>query len=122
MANPITTLGVTPITAKANTAVSFTRGLRGVINSAGSFDLAGISEVGQIVADTPTDAAAGYFLAASMQESVAIPFVASENVNAGDVVYTAANGQVSKTSTNATRLGIARTTTTNGTVGSFIRP
>lgn len=126
MADPITTLGVTPITCKANTAVSFTRGLRGVQigNNGGvpTFDLAGLTETGQVVCDTQTDAAAGYFLGASMQESVAIPAMASENVNAGDVAYTAASGQVSKTSTNATRLGIWRTTTLTNGVGSIIRP
>lgn len=126
MATPITTLGVTPITCKANTAVSFTRGLRGVqignADGVPTFALAGIDEVGQIVADTPTSAAAGYFLGASMQEAVAIPYVASENITAGDPVYTAASGTTSKTSTNATRLGISRTTTLSGAVGSFIRP
>jgi hypothetical protein len=122
----VTTLGVTPVTCKANTAVSFTRGLRGLMigNNGGvpTFDLAGITDTGQITADTPTSAAAGYFLGASIQESVAIPAVASENVNAGDVAYTAANGQTSKTSTNATRLGIWRDTTVNGNVGTVMRP
>lgn len=126
MADPITTLGVTPITCKANTAVSFTRGLRGVQigNNGGAptFDLAGLAEIGQIAADTPTDAAAGYFLGASLQESVAIPAMASENANAGDIAYTAASGKVSVTATNATRLGIWRTTTLTNGVGSIIRP
>lgn len=128
MSEMITTLGVTPITCKANTAVSFTRGLRGVMigNSNGSgvptFDLAGLAEIGQVVADTPTPAAAGYFLGAALNESVAIPAVASENVNAGDVAYTAASGQTSKTATNATRIGIWRDTTLTGAVGSVIRP
>ena len=126
MANPITTLGVTPISCKANTNVSFTRGLRGVLigNNGGAptFDLAGIGDIGSVVADTPTPAAAGYFVGASIQESAVIPAVASENVTAGDIAYTAASGQTSKTSTNALRVGIWRETTASGAVGSIIRP
>jgi hypothetical protein len=126
MAYPVTTLGVTPITCKANTNVSFTRGLRGVLvgtaDGAATYDLAGLAEIGQVVCDTQTDAAAGYFLGASVQESTNIPASASENVTAGAVAYTAAAGQYSVTSTNATRAGVWRTTTAANAVGIIQRP
>jgi len=125
MAYPVTTLGVTPITCKANTNVSFTRGLRGVLVAGDgpmTFDLAGIGEVGQVACDTQTDAAAGYFLGVSIQEVTAFPAVASEAVDDGDVAYTAASGKCSKTSTNATRVGIWRSTTAQDGVGTIVRP
>ncbi len=59
MAEIITTLNVVPVSCKATTAVSFTRGLRGVLLSTGLYDLAGITERGQIFCDVPTAAAAG---------------------------------------------------------------
>lgn len=126
MSNPITTLGVTPISCKATTNVSFTRGLRGVqiVNNGGvpTFDLAGIDQIGNVVCDTQTDVAAGYFQGASTQEVVAMPASASENVTSGDIAYTAAAGQCSKTSTNAIRVGVWRETTAANAVGTIIRP
>lgn len=126
MAYPVSTLGVTPITCKASAAVSFTRGLRGVqvgvADGVPTFDLAGLAEIGQVFCDTQTDAAAGYFLGASTQESVSIPAVASEDVTAGAIAYSAASGKCSVTSTNAVRIGIWRTTTSANLVGIIIRP
>lgn len=126
MAYPVTTLGVTPITCKANTNVSFTRGLRGTLvgtaDGAPIYDLSAIGEIGQVVCDTQTDAAAGYFLGAALNESVNIAASASENVTAGAVAYTAAAGQFSVTSTNAVRAGIWRTTTAANAVGIIQRP
>lgn len=126
MSYPVTTLGVTPITCKANTAVSFTRGLRGLLigtdGAQATYDLAGLADIGQVVCDTQTDAAAGYFLGASIQESVNIPAATSEAVTAGLVAYTAANGLSGVTSTNATRIGIWRTTTASAAVGIIQRP
>ena len=126
MAYPVTTLGVTPITCKASAAVSFTRGLRGtlvgVADGVPTYDLAGLAEIGQVACDTPTEAAAGYFLGAAMNESTNIPAVASENVTAGAIAYTAASGLTSVTSTNAVRVGIWRTTTASAAVGIVQRP
>lgn len=121
MAELNTTLNVVPVTAKASAGVSFTRGLRGVLESTGTYALAGISEQGQLVADTPTDAAAGYFLGANINGSAAIPAVASEAVVVGDVAYTAASGKTSKTSTNATRIGIwSQAASADGVIGTII--
>lgn len=126
MAYPVTTLGVTPITCKASTGVSFTRGIRAVQvggdGTAPTFDIAGLAEIGNAVCDTQTDASGGYFLGASMQESTSIPAVASEDVTSGAVAYTAALGKFSVTSTNAVRAGVWRTTTATNTVGVIIRP
>ncbi len=126
MSYPVTTLGVTPITCKASASVSFTRGLRGVnvgvADGVPTYDLAGIDQIGGVFCDTQTDAAAGYFLGASAQESTNVPAVASEAVTAGQIAYTAASGLCSVTSTNAVRVGIWRTTTASAAVGIIQRP
>jgi len=121
MAELITTQNVVPITATAKSGVSFTRGLRGTLYTDGTYDLAGASEVGQIVCDTPTASAGTIFLAAALNGSVSVPFVASTTTAVADVLYTAASGKCTNVSTNATRIGICKQAAAgDGVVGELI--
>jgi len=118
MAELITTINAVPVTAKAGAGVSFTRGLRGVLDSSGTYTLAGVGEHGQLVADTPTEAAAGYFLGCALAGGTTIPAVTSESVVIGEVAYTAASGKFSKTSTSAVRVGMwVQGATADGALG-----
>ncbi len=118
MAELITTQNAIPVTAKASSGVSFTRGLRGALASDGTYALAGIGVSGTIFADTPTDSAGGYFLGAAINGSVTVPAVASEAVAVGDAAYSAASGKCSKTSTNAVLLGVwKQAASADGVVG-----
>lgn len=120
MAELATSLHPVHITCKAKANVSFTRGLRGTIQSDNTYDLSAATERGQVTCETPTESAGGYFLGNNINGSAAIPAVASEAVAPGDVAYSAASGKTSKTSTNAVRVGMWRTTTAQDALGEII--
>lgn len=102
MAEMASYIGVEPRTIIANVAIA--RGLRTVLNTAGTHDLAGIGVKGEFIAlhdieATKTGAAA------SMNGGGKVPAVASEAVAIGDPAYSAASGQSSKTAAGAQLLG-----------------
>ncbi len=102
MAEMATNIGVIPRTIQANVAIA--RGLRAILNASGTFDLAGATVRGDMVAAHDIAAAAagaGYSLGGGGK----VAAVAATTVAVGDLAYSAANGQFTNVSTNAVYLG-----------------
>ena len=102
MAELASYIGVTPRTLQGNGAIN--RGLRVIVNSSGTVDVAGATVRGDFVLLADIEAllpGVGVSLAGGGK----VPARASEAVNVGDLAYAAANGFFSKTSTNAAALG-----------------
>lgn len=115
MADAATYIGVVPRTIQLTNA-AIGRGLRVVRGSDGTCTLAAATVRGDYV--TMVDGAISeYISAASLSGGGKVGAYASEAVNAGDLAYAAANGQFSKTSTNAALLGRWTTTTAVNTLG-----
>ena len=101
MAEMATNIGNIPRTIQANVAIA--RGLRCILNTSGTFDLAGATVRGDMVAAEDIAAAkagAGYGL-----QNGKVPAVAATTVAVNDLAYSAANGQFTNVSTNAVYMG-----------------
>ena len=114
MAELATYVGIEPRTAVCS--VDIARGLRATMNSSGQLVLAGLAARGDYMA--LVDGKATETIAvASLSGGGKVPAVASEAVNQGDLAYSVAGGQTSKTVTSAVLLGRWTTTTASGTLG-----
>ena len=124
MSELITTLGVKQISAKAKSGTAFaTRGLRGSLQSDGTYDLSAIADVGQIVSDVPTSAAGSVFLGAVINTSITIPAVVAAGISpaVGDTAYTAAAGTFSNViNTSGVLIGTWKQIAAAGAVGEII--
>lgn len=101
MSEMATNIGNVPRTIQANVAIA--RGLRAVLNASGTYDLAGATVRGDMVASEDIAAAkagGGYGL-----QNGKVPAVAATTVAVGDLAYSAASGQFTNVSTNAVYLG-----------------
>ncbi|SRR6266478_9437633 len=97
-------------------SVDIARGLRCVLNSSGQLALAGLAARGDYM--TLTDGKSGEPVAvASMSGGGKVPAVASETVAIGDLAYSVANGQTSKTVTSAVLVGRWTQPSTVGVLG-----
>jgi hypothetical protein len=111
MATVATTIIPLQRTVKA-TNVAITRGLRLSLDSSGTVSAAAIGVRGDYIA-LQDIAASTYGLAAPTAAGGSIPVNFSGTANVGDLVYSAAAGQVSTTSTNAVLMGRAKQAATN---------
>ena len=103
----ITTLNAVHITCIVTSGSTISgRGYRCAVQSDGSYNVASISEPGQVVSDQPSDSGNGQFLGCRIGQSGSIPAISIEPTSPGNVAYTAATGQFSQTATSATRIGI----------------
>lgn len=92
------------------------RGVRAVLNTSGTYDLAGIGVRGDVITGQfiPSGTVG---IAASINEGGSIGVVASETVAVDDTAYSAANGQTSKTATNAVIMGKWKQVSSSGKLG-----
>jgi hypothetical protein len=103
MAEMATYIGIEPRTINAAGA-ALARGLRVALNSSGTYDLAGIGVSGEFV--TLHDIEANKpGAAASVGGGGKVPAVSSEACAVGDIAYSAASGQFSKTASGAVVMG-----------------
>lgn len=114
MANASTAIVATQVTVTAS-SVAISRGTRLTLGSDGTCAVSAIGVRGDYVA--LIDIAANGVGVAAPASSGSVPVVASENCTRGDIAYSAASGQVSKTSTNAIVMGRWKDTTVSGTLG-----
>ncbi|TMP91678.1 MAG: hypothetical protein E6L08_10525 [Verrucomicrobia bacterium] len=84
-------------------SVDIGRGLRCVLNSSGQLALAGLTVRGDYM--TLTDGKAGEPVAVASMDSGKVSAVPSETVAVGDLAYSVAGGQTSKTATSAVLVG-----------------
>jgi len=102
MAEMATYIGIEQRTVTANAAIG--RGLRGTLNSSGTLDLSAIGVAGDYVALHDIEANKPG-AAASIAGGGKVPAVASEATLVGDIAYSAASGQFSKTAAGAVAVG-----------------
>lgn len=104
MAELATYIGIEPRTVQNASGSTIGRGLRVVLGSGGTVTLAGLAARGDYITlqDIPTGEAG---LAASLSGGGKVGAQSSEAANAGDLAYSVANGQVSKTATSAVLVG-----------------
>ncbi len=116
MAEIATYVGVEPRTEICG--VDIARGLRVVLNASGVVVLAGLSVRGDYMSliDGKNTEPSTFV---SLSGGGKVPAVASEAVNQGDLAYSAASGQTSKTVTSAVLMGRWTTTTAIGTLGEI---
>jgi hypothetical protein len=84
--------------------VAIARGLRATLNASGTYDLAGIGVVGDMIALHDIEANKPG-AAVSTHGGGKVAVVASVAVAAGDLAYSAANGQASNVSAGAQLIG-----------------
>lgn len=111
MATVATTIIPLQRTVKATNA-AIARGLRLSLDSSGTVSAAAIGVRGDYVALIDI-AANTYGLAAPTAAGGSLPVLFSGTANVGDLVYSAATGLVSTTSTNAVLMGRAKQAATN---------
>ncbi len=87
------------------TAAAVGRGIRVSLNASGLVAASAIGVRGDFIT-VQAIAASSTGLAAPIQPGGSIPVVASETTAVGDLAYSAASGQTSKTSTNAVLIGV----------------
>lgn len=114
MAEIATYIGIEPRTEICSVDVA--RGLRATLNASGQLVLAGLAVRGDYMALVDGKATEPVAVA-SLSGGGKVPAVASEAVNQGDLAYSAASGQTSKTVTSAVLMGRWTTTTAIGTLG-----
>lgn len=114
MAELATYVGVEPRTEICGVDVA--RGLRVTLNASGVVVLAGLAVRGDYIAliDGKNTEPSTFV---SLSGGGKVPAQASEAVNTGDLAYSAAAGQTSKTVTSAVLMGRWTTTTASGTLG-----
>lgn len=105
---PIMTTSIVPIrtsvTVNANTTVA--RGLRMVINTDGTYSLAGATVRGDVVCETTSGTAGGNHLVTPLQVGGHTGVVVGvATVAVGDGCYSAASGLTTNVSTNAVLIG-----------------
>ncbi len=105
MADMATYRAIAPVTILANAALA--RGVRVTLNSAGSCDVQDATAAGTYVTLASVEAALTG-PAVNIAGGGSVPALASEACAIGDAAYAAASGKFSKTSTNATLLGVWR--------------
>lgn len=103
MALQATYVGIEPRTITA-TSVAQARGVRVTRDSSGTTAVTAIGTRGDYVT-LQAIAASGTGAAASASGGGKVPALASEQVDVGDLAYSAASGKFSKTSTNAVLMG-----------------
>jgi hypothetical protein len=86
------------------TNVAIGRGIRVTLNSSGLVAASGAAESGDYIT-LQAIPASGTGLVAPISSGGSVPVQASETTAVGDLAYSAASGQVSKTSTNAVLIG-----------------
>ena len=114
MAELATYVGVEPRTEICGVDVA--RGLRVTLNASGVVVLAGLAVRGDYIAliDGKNTEPSTFV---SLSGGGKVPAVASEQTAVGDLAYSAANGQTSKTVTSAVLMGRWTTATAIGTLG-----
>jgi hypothetical protein len=114
MAELATYVGVEPRTEICGADIN--RGLRVVLNASGVVVLAGLAVRGDYIAliDGKNTEPSTFV---SLSGGGKVPAVASEQTAVGDLAYSAANGQTSKTVTSAVLMGRWTTATAIGTLG-----
>ena len=123
MADLVTTLFAKEISCNASSSVSFTRGLRGTLQSDGTYALSSIGDIGQIVANTPTPAAGGAFVGVALNASYKVPAVVAAGITAsvGDSAWSAASGTFSNVqNTSGVLMGVWSQIAAAGGVGEIV--
>lgn len=108
---------ITPVQKTVTaTNVALARGVRVLINAnTGLVSVANATLRGSYVT-AQAIAASGVGVAYPIQTGSHYPILVSENVAIGDALYSAADGKVSKTSTNTVLLGVALTAAVTNTL------
>lgn len=105
-AQPLSQVEGPNFTVQANAAVAVN--LRVDIDANGKYGPAAIGNMGVGIAQTPAAADGDYFVVRHINAPGTQKGVASEAIDIGEAVYSAANGEISVTATDAVLLGRAK--------------